>query len=516
MNGMLRDERRRPPGAAEALRWIAADARDVARIDHGADRPRVYVQTVARGLRPWQRRLERRRLVALLRRCAIVGITVAGVLQIGALASGSRGPGVWLAPALAAAALALALGLTRRTTAEVAARLLDRDLALGAEVSTALELETSRAGEADRSGLGGLAVAGGRRAVAASLSGARAHLRARHGEVALLATLVAGLAVLLLVPSPRVNNPARLAAAGKAHVRVVPPSARALRAENGLAATADAGPSLQGFRQTPLDAPPLAAVQAGGATRSGGAAAGHSPYGGGIANDAATGSVQPPSQTVGQSGAVQGTQDAGSGSSSSSSATEGSGSLSNGSAGAGAQNPTAGGSGSKGRPGASSVAPVQRGRPTGSAPGGSTPGSASRNGGQSKGGTGSSAPGTAPGRKPGKSAPGGATAGTTSGGQSRGKGVVPQLGGSRSALPLAPGYEAVPGSKGATSEHASSTVGRGGGAGHSGQAIGGRQRQRGRSAVRAPWRRGCGVHRSRRRARLLRLLRPRERKRLVT
>jgi hypothetical protein len=51
--------------------------------------------------------------------------------------------------------------------------------------------------------------------------------------------------------------------------------------------------------------------------------------------------------------------------------------------------------------------------------------------------------------------------------------VVPQLGGSRSALPLAPGYEAVPGSKGATSENAPSTVGRGGGAGHSGQAIGG-------------------------------------------
>ena len=471
MNGMLRDERRRSPSAAEALRWIAADARDVACIDHGADRPRVDVQTVARGLRPWQRRVERRRLVALLRRCAIVGIIVASVLQIGALASGSRGPGVWLVPALVAAALALTLGLTRRTTAEVAARLLDRDLALGAEVSTALELETSRAGGADRSGLGGLAVAGGRRAVAASLSGARAHLQARHGEVALLAMLVAGLAVLLLVPSPRAQSAARVAAPGKAHVRVVPPSRRALRAENGLAATADPGPSLQGFKQTPLDAPPLAAVQAGGATRSGGAAAGHSPYGGGIANDAATGAVQPPSRTIGQSGAVQGTQDAGSGSSSS--ATEGSGSLSNGSAGAGAQNPTAGGSGSKGRPGASSVAPVQRGRPTGSAPGGSTPGSASRNGGQSKGGTGSSAPGTAPGRKPGKSAPGGATAGTTSGGQSRGKGVVPQLGGSRSALPLAPGYEAVPGSKGATSENASSTVGRGGGAGHSGQAIGG-------------------------------------------
>jgi hypothetical protein len=471
MNGMVRGQRRRSPGASAALRWIAADARDVARIDHGADRPRVDVQSVARGLRPWQRRVERRRRLALLRRCAIVGIALAGVLQIGALATGASGLGVWLVPALAAAALALVLGLTRRTTAEVAARLLDRDLGLGAGVSTALELERSRAGGADRSGLGGLAVADGRRAVSASLSGARPHLQARHGEVALLAMLVAGLAVLVLVPSPRAHGTARVAAFGKPHVRVVPPSSRALRAENGLAVTADAGPSLQGFKQTPLDAPPLAAVQAGGATRPGGAAAGHSPYGGGIENDAATGAGQPPSRTVGQSGAVQGTQDAGSGSSTS--ATGGSGSLSNGSAGAGAQNPTAGGSGSQGGPGAAKVAPVQPGRPTGSAPGGSTPGKASRNGGQSKGGIGSSAPGTAPGRRPGKSTPGGAAAGTSSGAQGRGKGVVPQLAGSRSALPLAPGYEAVPGSKGTTSENASSTAGRGGGAGHSGQALGG-------------------------------------------
>ena len=49
---------------------------------------------------------------------------------------------------------------------------------------------------------------------------------------------------------------------------------------------------------------------------------------------------------------------------------------------------------------------------------------------------------------------------------------MPQLHRSNSVLPLAPGYESVPGAKGATQESASSTVGRSGGAGHSGQAIG--------------------------------------------
>src|SRR4051812_4514968 len=173
MNAMVRRLRRRSPGASATLRWIAADARDVARITHGADRPRVDVQNVARGVRRWQRRLERKRLVALLRRCAIVGVAAACALQIGALVSGRSGSGIWLAPAFISGGLALAIGLTRPTTVETAARLLDRDLALGAAVSTALELETSRSGGIQPSGLGGLALAGGRKAVAASLSGAR-------------------------------------------------------------------------------------------------------------------------------------------------------------------------------------------------------------------------------------------------------------------------------------------------------------------------------------------------------
>lgn len=476
---MVRGERRRSPGAPAALRWIAADARDVARIERAPERPRVDVQTVAWGLRRWQRRVERRRLIALIRRGALVAIAVACVLQIIALASGRSGAGAWLAPAAVAAALSLAIGLAHRTSAAAAARLLDRDLGLGAAVSTALEIETSQGAAPDPSSLGTLALADGRRAVGASIAGARARLQARRGEMALLASLVAVLAILVVVPSPR-NHSASRAAASPAKARTAPPPSRALRAENGLATSPNAGPSLRGFKQTPLDAPPLAAVQAGGTTRPGGAVSGRSPYGGGIANDAPAGSVQPASRTLGQSGSVQGTQDAGS---SSSSAGEGSGSLPDGSAEPFKTNPSSGTPGAKGGAGSTSVAPIPQVQPTASAPSGSSSGTASRNdGGRSQGGSGSSAPGSTPGTRPGRSTPGGATAGTTSGGKSRGKGVVPQLGG-RGLLPLAPGYEAIPGAKGATQENASSTVGRGGGAGHSGRAIGGAASSGGGSGV---------------------------------
>jgi hypothetical protein len=456
------------------LRWIAADARDVARIDRAPERPRVYVQTVARGLRPWQRRVERRRLLALIRRGALVAIAAACLLQMGALASGRNGAGVWLAPAAVVAAFSLAFGLAHRTSPAAAARLLDRDLALGAAVSTALELENAREGAADPYGLGARALSDGRHAVAVSLAGARARLQARRGEVALLASLLAGLAGLLYAPSPRTGSPSRLAAPAKA--RTVAPSSRALRADNGLATNPNAGPSLRGFKQTPLEAPPLAAVQAGGATRSGGAIAGHSP--GGVASGAPTGSVQPASRTLGQSGSVQGTDAA-----SSTAAGAGSGSLPDGSAGPSGTNPSSAASGSKGGAGSTSVAPLPRRQPTASAPGGSSSGTAGRNGGHPQGGSGSSAPGSTPGTRPGEATPGGATAGTSSGGKGRGKGVVPELGGARGVLPLAPGYEAIPGSKAATAENASSTVGRGGGAGHSGQAIGGAASSGGGSGV---------------------------------
>jgi hypothetical protein len=463
---MVRGERRRSPGAPAALRWIAADARDVARIGRAwPARPAVAVETIARGVRRWQYRVERRRLLALMRRAALVGLGAACAMQIGALATGNSGAGVWLIPGTVLAALVLAIGITKPTSAASAARLLDRDLGLGARVATALELETSK-GLATPRGLAALALADGRAALAASFGAARARLQPRRGELALLAALVAGFAVLLLVPSPR-SSASATAALAKA--RTAPPSSRALRAENGLAATADPAPSLQGFKQTPLDAPPLAAVRAGGTTRAGGASSGHSPYGGGLANDAAAGANRPVSRTIGQSGSVQGTEDIGGGPPS---AGQGKGSLPNSASGGGGENIPGGSSASKGGPGTTSVAPLPSGRPSGSAPGGTSAGAPGKGGAQSRGGIGASAPGNAPGRQSTRSTPRGATAGSTGGATKRGKGVVPQLGG-RSALPLAPGYEAIPGAEGATSQSASTAEGQGGGAGHSGQAIGG-------------------------------------------
>jgi hypothetical protein len=462
---MVWGERRRSPGAPAVLRWIAADARDVARIDRTHVRPAVAVETIAGGVRRWQHRVERRRRLALMRRAALVGLGAACVMQIGALATGSSGTGAWLIPGALLAAVALAIGIAHPTRASSAARLLDRDLGLGAKVATALELENSQGLAAPR-GLAALALADGRAALVASLALARARVQPRRGELALLAALVAGFVVLLLVPSPR-SGVSATAATAKA--RTAPPSSRALRAENGLLASADPGPSLQGFKQTPLEAPPLAAVQAGGTTRSGGASSGHSPYGGGLANNAAAGSNQPASRTAGQSGSVQGSQDIGRGPSP---AGQGKGSLPNSQSGGNGESIPGGNSASKGGPGSTSVAPVGSGRPSGSAPSGTSAGAAGKGGGQSRGGVGSSAPGNAPGRQSTRSAPGGATAGSTGGTKNRGKGVVPELGG-RSALPIAPGYESIPGAEGATNESASSAEGQSGGAGHSGQAIGG-------------------------------------------
>src|SRR5258705_10553827 len=305
---MVRGERRRSPGGPAVLRWIAADARDVARIDRTQVRPAVAVEAIAGGVRRWQHRVERRRVLALLRRTALVGLGTACVLQIGALATGNSGTGAWLIPGPALAAVVPAIGIAHPTRASSAARLLDRDLALGAKMATALELENSQGLVAAR-GLAALALADGRAALVASLALARARVQPRRGELALLAALAAGFAVLLLVPSPRSGVSATAATASAR----TPPSSRALRAENGLLASADPGPSLQGFKQTPLDAPPLAAVQAGGRTRTGGASSGHSPYGGGLENNTAAGSNRPASRTVGQSGSVQGSQDIGGG-----------------------------------------------------------------------------------------------------------------------------------------------------------------------------------------------------------
>jgi hypothetical protein len=478
---MVRGRRRRLPGAQAAVRWVAADARDVACIRGSSSGPAVAVQavvsvaTVARGLKVWQRRVERRRALAIGRRGALVGAGAACLLQLGALATGNDGSGPWLVPAGGLAAAAVAIGLAHRTSPVAAARLLDRDLELGAGVSTALELETSAERAASARGLGALVLADVRGALGRSEASARVRLQPRSGEAALLAALGGALALLLLVPSPRGNAPAVASAA-----QPVTLENRALRAESGIAGSAagEAGAGLKGFEQPLTDSPPLAAVDADGVTRTGGAASGRSTAGDSAASDAQVGGAEPTART-GQGGAVAPT-DGSDGTSEKapegtrSSASQPGGDQPDGSAGkrpdgsAAAANGARGGTTSEGPTGSAAVARAPDGRPPsqGASSAGGKPG---EKGGSAGRGSGSSAPGTAPGRKPSRSVPGGAAAGDAPGAKSAGDGVVPQLRG-RTGLPLAPVYEAAPGSSGARAGSTSSKAGGAGGAGRSGQA----------------------------------------------
>ena len=196
------------------LRWVAVDARDVACIHGSSAGPAVAFQgdiavaTVEAGLARWQRRVERRRRLAVGRRAVLLGLGAACVLQLGALASGHDGSGPWLLPAAVLAVAAIGVGVAHRTSAVAAARLLDRDLDLGAEVTTALELETSAESAVRSHGLGALVLADGRVALGRSLPSARARLRSQRRETALLAALVPAVAALLLVSSPRTSTPA--------------------------------------------------------------------------------------------------------------------------------------------------------------------------------------------------------------------------------------------------------------------------------------------------------------------
>jgi hypothetical protein len=149
MEGMQRHAPRglAPLRAPAALRWIAADARDVARIEAGRSRSHPAVRSVTRGVVRWRRRIEQRRLLALTTRSALLGVALACLVRLAGLAMGHAETAVWLAPGLLAGLACLVFGLAHRTTDAAAARMLDRDLGLGARVSTALELE--RAGAPD-------------------------------------------------------------------------------------------------------------------------------------------------------------------------------------------------------------------------------------------------------------------------------------------------------------------------------------------------------------------------------
>jgi hypothetical protein len=446
--------------APSAIRWIAADARDVTRIDTATGRAAVALTSVARGVASWQRRLERKRLLAVLRRAAIVALATASLLQIGALVSGRGGFGLWLAPALLVLAACLVLGLTRRTPAVTAARMLDRDLGLGAGVTTALELEAATGASGPR-GLGALALADGRGALAASLVGARARLRPGRGELGSLITGVAVLALLLALPAA--GGRGASAASAQRHTIALPAGGAGAQS-----AAAPVGATLKGFHQAPAEHTPSLAQVATGTARATGQASGHSPYGGGVSNNAPAGANAPASQTVGKAGSTTGTR----ATASSSSAAEGD--ASHEKATVGQQDGNTGTTGSASSQGTvqgiSPNAGGQASAPKSPAAGG---GKASTTGGSTRGGTGSSAPGTATGRivKRGGTS-GGATAGAARAVKNAANGVVPQLRTSN-ALPIQPGYESVPGSKGASGESASTSAGSAGGASHAGRATAG-------------------------------------------
>jgi hypothetical protein len=456
MTGMERQWRRRLAarrGPAVA-RWISVDARDVARIAPGSPAAALAVPSIARGVIRWRRRIEQRRLLAVLLRSALVGVASGCLLQLVALASGREGAGPWLVPAALVAGVGVALGLSRRTSDRIAARMLDRDLGLGAGVSTALELE--QAGGAGV--LRALALSDGRAALGRSLSGARVQLAPRRGELALLGALVVALLALVILPTGTASRSAPGAARPATH------AATGSRAHGGQPQQAPIGPTLRDFSETPVHTPPLAQV-ASGSTRAGGAASGHSPYGGGIQNNSKAGAIQPVSHTVGPAGTKIDTRST----SASSGASEGGAAH-----GRGSVSQTGGTTGSASSKGAvAGLSPGAGGQPAQGSPA-KSPGAAraSSNGGAGRGGKGSSAAGTTPGAASRRGTPGGATAGTTRGARSAGAGIVPQLG-AGTALPLQPGYEAVAGAPGTSRENASSSAGGGGGANHTGQASAG-------------------------------------------
>jgi hypothetical protein len=401
------------------------------------------VHSIAAGLASWQRAIERLRLIAVVRRGGIVGLLAACLLQIAAVVSGDAGVGPWLWPALLLALLVAVPGILRRTSPSVAARMLDRDLALAAAVTTALELEREAG---TPTGLAGLVLADGRAALAKSGAGARARLRPRRVESGLLAGLTLALAGLLLLPAG--GGSARTGALAGARTTV---------RHTAIAAESDptrqqAGPDLRQFGQKQPTLPPLNAVA--GATRAGGlgSRSGRRATG---SSDRGGASVKPASRTVGNAGYLETARTNGSSAPSASrGGADGRGSSTLASQAAPAARPVGGA-------GSDRSTPVANERAAGgSAAANGIPGRANTRSGTSPQG-GASAPGASQTSAARHATPGGATAGSTRGSATTSSGVVPQLAG-RTGLPIQAGYEAARGSKGGRGENAADANGAGG------------------------------------------------------
>ena len=394
----------------DVARWLIADARDVAQIGPARPRASGAVHSIAAGLASWQSSIERLRLIAVVRRAAIVGLLAACLLQAAAVGGGRGGVGPWLWPALVLALLVPVPGILRRTSPAVAARMLDRDLGLAAGVTTALELEREAG---TPTGLAGLVLADGRAALTLSGAGARARLRPRRRESGVLAGLALALAGLLLLPAIGGNSRTSAISGARTPVRHT-----AIATENDPTRQ-QAGPDLRQFGQKQPTLPPLNAVP--GVTRRGavGSRSGRRASG---SSDRGGASVTAASRTVGNAGYLQTARTNGSASPS--------GSRSSGASGRGSSTltsqaaPAARPVGGAGSDRATAVANERAA--TGRAAANGIPGRANTRSGTSPQG-GASAPGADQTSAARHATPGGATAGTTRGSASAPAGVVPQL-----------------------------------------------------------------------------------------
>ena len=222
-----------PPSDAARLvscagRWLLADPRDVVRFARRtAPIPHLPAPSRSRGegeygaggesldlsagLSVWQSTMARWRLVALLRRWAIVALTLALLLAMpGRLSAGLP---AWIIAGVPAVLLAagVALGARRPPSLTTVARVLDHHLALKEQVSSALALS----GSADAHGPLGARLEA--RAVAL-IGQARREWKARPafagGEWAALVAASTVLALLLVAPRPAPSRPAALPPGG--------------------------------------------------------------------------------------------------------------------------------------------------------------------------------------------------------------------------------------------------------------------------------------------------------------
>jgi hypothetical protein len=252
--------------SAAMRRWLHGNAGDVVRIVPARrDRERARLG-LREGLPRWRRRIDRRRIAALVRRWLLLGLVLAVVVELLAAVAGASDRALWLILPGAMTIAGIAAGLRARVDSAQTTLLLDRQLGLSERLTTALELTPA---ETARGPLGALVLGEADAAIDASL----AHSRASDPSAARewLAALVVALALvgaIALGNGASGAQPRRLARAGGA-TRVAGKGAAAPAPARGTvgsrssnAAVARAGTGAQAHKLTGSSRSASAAHQA--------------------------------------------------------------------------------------------------------------------------------------------------------------------------------------------------------------------------------------------------------------